>query len=63
MDVLHRLSEVEPLDDGFGFNLIDSEGEPLVRFVYDTEQDARQGAKFMQAAMDRAVGIVPAGPF
>lgn len=61
--MLHKILEVEPMDDGYGFCLIDSEGEPIVRFVYDTEQDARHGAKFMQAATERAVGISPPGPF
>ena len=63
MDVLHKLTDVEPMDDGFGFNLMDSEGEHAYRFVYESEQQARQASKFMQAALDNAVGIVPTGPF
>ena len=62
-EALHKLTDIEPMDDGFGFTLIDSEGEPLVSFVYDTKQDAQHGAKVMRAAMEKAVGVSPTGPF
>ena len=58
-----RISDVEPMGNGFGFTLKDSEDVPAVEFIYADERRARAAAKMMQAVLADAVAIAPPGGF
>ena len=49
-----RISDVEPMGNGFGFTLKDSEDVPAVEFIYADERRARAAAKMMQAVHPRS---------
>ena len=58
-----KLSDISELEDGHGFTLLDPDDNALAVFVYQDEAQARQGARLMQAAIEKAMGVMLPGPF
>jgi hypothetical protein len=45
--------------DGYGFNVTTDWGKPLVTFGYETQEEARDAAQQVKAAIERVVLLRP----
>ncbi|HEX4080081.1 MAG TPA: hypothetical protein VHX61_14545 [Rhizomicrobium sp.] len=54
------IGDVGRLGDEFAFTLFDGQDREIAAFVFETEQDARAGAKMMQDILARTVAVSPA---
>ena len=46
-------------DFGYGFNVINENGRPIVTFVYDENDDAKEAAAQVRAAVSKARVVRP----
>jgi hypothetical protein len=53
-----KVAVVQPMTEGFGFN-ITTEANVLVSFTYTTRADAETAATHAQAAVEKAVSVIP----
>jgi hypothetical protein len=49
-----KVAVVQPVTEGFGFNITTETNLPLVSFAYATRADAETAATHAQAAVDKA---------
>jgi len=57
-----NVGPITVMGDEFSFVFSDADGHELACFVYHTAEDARRGAKFLQAALENAFGVyLPSG--
>ena len=59
---IDRFWLVQPVtEEGWGFNITDQKGHPLVEFRYGSEDEASTAARNVQKAIVNAVSIRPLG--
>ena len=67
-----KVAVVQPVTEGFGFNITTETNLPLVSFAYKTRAEAETAATHAQAAVEKAVSVLtlfkpaasePSGPF
>ena len=56
-----KIEQVQPVDDGWGFNLKDSKGRRWMTFVYATPQEANTARNQIEVATVNAVNLVIVG--
>jgi hypothetical protein len=54
-----KVAVVQPVTDGFGFKITTEAGVPLVSFTYKTRAEAEAAATHAQAAVGKAVSVLP----
>ena len=54
-----KVAVVQPLTEGFGFNIATEANVPLVSFAYKTRAEAEAAATHAQAAVEKAVSVLP----
>ena len=54
-----KVAIVQPVTEGFGFNITTETSLPLVSFAYATRAEAEAAATHAQAAVEKAVSVVP----
>jgi hypothetical protein len=54
-----KVGTVAGLIEGWGFNITNERGQPLVAFSYETRAEAEAAATHVQAAVEKAVKVVP----
>lgn len=57
--MFYRVSEIDPADGGYGFNIIGDHSIPLVHFCYASAQDAIAAAKQVRVAIRKAKTVQP----
>ena len=45
--------------EGWGFNITDERGKPLVAFEYETHGEAAVAARHVEAAIEKALAVRP----
>jgi phosphotransferase system glucose/maltose/N-acetylglucosamine-specific IIC component len=56
MDTIPTLTNIEYVEDGYGFAMLGIAGAPLAVFVYATQDEATVAAHLMRSGMLRADG-------
>jgi hypothetical protein len=54
-----KIGTVATVPEGWGFNITDERGKPLVAFAYETHGEAAVAARHVEAAVERALGVHP----
>jgi hypothetical protein len=54
-----KVAVVQPVREGFGFNITTEANLPLVSFAYKTRAEAEAAATHAQAAVEKAVSVLP----
>jgi hypothetical protein len=52
-----KIGTVASVTEGWGFNITDERGRPLVAFAYETHGEAVVAARHVQAAIEKAVAV------
>ena len=52
-----KIGTVAGVTEGWGFNITDKSGRPLVAFAYQTHGEAAVAARHVQAAVEKAGGL------
>jgi hypothetical protein len=54
-----KVGVVQPVPEGFGFNIVTEANVPLMSFAYKTRAEAEAAATHAQAVVETAVSVVP----
>jgi hypothetical protein len=54
-----KVAVVQPVTEGFGFNITTEANLALVAFAYKTRAEAETAATHAQAAVEKAVSVLP----
>jgi hypothetical protein len=54
-----KIGTVASVTEGWGFNITDERGRPLVAFAYETHGEAAVAARHVEAAVEKAVAVHP----
>jgi hypothetical protein len=54
-----KVAVVQPVTEGFGFNIITNANVPLISFAYKTRAEAETAATHAQAVVENAVSVLP----
>ncbi|MGA7528781.1 MAG: hypothetical protein WBW11_16375, partial [Pseudolabrys sp.] len=57
--VMWKVAVVQPVTEGFGFNITTETNVQLVSFAYATRAEAEAGATHAQAVVEKAVSVLP----
>jgi hypothetical protein len=57
--IMWKVAVVQPVTEGFGFNITTETNVPLVSFAYATRAEAEAAATHAQAAVEKAVSVLP----
>jgi hypothetical protein len=57
--VMWKVAVVQPVTEGFGFNITTETNVQLVSFAYATRAEAEAAATHAQAAVEKAVSVLP----
>jgi hypothetical protein len=59
-----EVENVKSVKNGHGFHIISLDGKPVVLFAYETQAEAKAARTHVQAAVEKAVSLLPsASPF
>ena len=59
-----EVENVKSVNYGHGFHIISLDGKPVVLFAYETQAEAKAARTHVQAAVEKAVSLLPsASPF
>jgi hypothetical protein len=56
----YKVSKVAPTTNGYGFNITNERGAPIVMFGYEQEHDAGDAAAQVRAAISKVRWVIPA---
>jgi hypothetical protein len=56
-----KVGAVASVTEGWGFNITNKGGRPLVAFEYETHGEAEVAARHVQAAVEKALAVRPLG--
>ena len=54
-----HVENVASVTEGWGFNITDEMGRPLVAFAYETHGEAEVAARYVQAVVEKPLAIHP----
>ena len=54
-----KVAVVQPVTEGFGFNITTEANVQLISFAYKTRAEAETAATHAQAVVDKAVSVLP----
>jgi hypothetical protein len=54
-----KIGTVASVTEGWGFNITDRRGKPLVAFAYETHGEAVVAARHVETAVEKALAIHP----
>jgi hypothetical protein len=54
-----KVPVVQPVTEGFGFNIATEANVPLISFAYKTRAEAEAAATHAQAVVENAVSVLP----
>ena len=54
-----KIGTVASVTEGWGFNITDERGRPLVAFAYETHGEAVVAARHVETAVEKALAIHP----
>jgi hypothetical protein len=54
-----KIGTVASVTEGWGFNITDERGRPLVAFAYETRGEAAVAARHVEAAVEKALTVRP----
>ena len=54
-----KVAVVQPVTEGFGFNITTEANVPLMSFAYKTRAEAEAAATHAQAVVENAVSVLP----
>ena len=54
-----KVAVVQPVTEGFGFNVTTEANVPLMSFAYKTRAEAEAAATHAQAVVENAVSVLP----
>ena len=54
-----KIGTVASVTEGWGFNVADGRGRPLVAFAYETHGEAVVAARHVETAVEKALAIHP----
>ena len=57
-----KVAVVQPVPEGYGFNVTTETNVPLVSLSYKTRAEAEAAATHAQAAVENAVSVLPLNP-
>ena len=54
-----KIGTVSSVTEGWGLNITDERGRPLVAFAYETDSEAEVAARHVDLALEKALAVHP----
>jgi hypothetical protein len=58
-ETMWKVENVKSVKNGHGFHVTNLDGKPVVLFAYDTQAEAKAARTHVQAAVEKAVAVLP----
>jgi hypothetical protein len=56
-----KVENVKSVKSGHGFHIINLDGKPVVLFAYETQAEAKAARTHVEAAVEKAIAVLPTG--
>jgi hypothetical protein len=58
-ETMWKVENVKSVKNGHGFHITNLDGKPVVLFAYETQAEANAARTHVQAAVEKAVSVLP----